>query len=153
MPRAEPNRVLDKFRKLHDRIGGSDRPVFFLKFTNAIQDYFKDSSYVTETTTISPQPVIKDQPGEDIAAAFGGGIFSDQRIFIVLADSFQARLPLDTLSQRCEDFILERTGQDRGGILYGSTIYTIERFFAKPILGTVAARYFILARAQKDSSS
>lgn len=160
MPRATPLRVLRKFRRLHIRLGGSDRPVSFLKFTNAVEDEYTDSASTTEETLLNAPAVIKDQSslysgkiGDEMALAFPGGISSDERIFIFLADSFQPRNPTATLSQRCEDFLYARKGQDRGGIKYGNTVYTIERIFTRPILGTVAARYFVLARAQKGVSS
>lgn len=160
MPRATARRVLRKFDRLHDRLGGSDRAVTFLKFTNAVGDEYTDSAVTIEETTLTHPAVIKDQSslysgkiGEEMALSFPGGISSDERIFIFVADSFQERNPTSTLSQRCEDFLYARKGQDRGGIKYGNTIYTIERIFTRPILGTVAARYFVLARAQKTVGS
>jgi len=161
MPSATSSRVLRKFRKLHKKIRGADRVCKFVKFTNAVEDYWSADPSVTELTTIDPQPVVKDQDkarftsfgNEVVQESFFGGITEDQRIFIVLADSFVPRNPVETLSQRCEDFILERTGQEKGGILYGNTIYTIERFFGNPILGSVVARYFILATAHKKKGS
>ena len=157
---ATPERVLGKFRKLHKKLGGYDRVVSLLKFTNAIEDQYIQSTTIVETTTVDPPPVIKDKftallknLGDPISAAFAGGMSDDQRIFIFLADSFVTRLPIETLSERCEDFLFSRKGQDKGGILYGKTIYTIERITASPIIGKVAARYFVLARAQKQVGS
>lgn len=157
MPTATSSRVLRKFRKLHKKIRGSDRVCSFVRFINAVEDYWTADPTFTEITAIDPQPVIKDQDkarfvsfGNEIQQeSFFGGISEDQRIFIVLADSFVPRAPVETLSQRCEDFILARKGQTKGGILYGETIYVIERFFANPILGSVAARYYILGTAHK----
>lgn len=161
MPRATSGRVLRKYKKLHRKYGGSDRVCKFVKFTNAVEDNWTADSTVTETTEIDPQPVVKDQDkarftsfgSEPTGETFFGGITEDQRIFIILAHSFVPRDPVATLSQRCEDFLLERTGPTRGGILYGDTIYTIERFFGSPILGNVVARYFILAVSHKGISS
>lgn len=153
MPIASPERVLSKFRRLHERIGGSDRVVSFIKYNNAVEDYYTAPSDLPEITTVTPQPVVKDQPGEDLQNAFPGGIFADQRLFTFLADSFVDRLPLSTLSKRCEDFLIARSGQTQGGILYGDTVYAIERFFARPIIGTVAARYIVLASSQKTENS
>ena len=104
-------------------------------------------------------PIIKDQAslysgkvGDQMAQTFPGGISSDQRIFIVTDESFMTPFPNNTMSERCENFLFARTGQDKGGILYGDTVYTIERIFSRPILGTIAARYFILAVAQKRAT-
>jgi hypothetical protein len=140
---------LGKYRKLFKKLGGSDRPVSFLRYTNTVIDKFKPPGVTTETFTIDPPPIIQDQPGEDISAYFGGGIEQDQRIFKILADSFVDRLPTNTLSDRCEEFLSSITGQQKGGIQYGSAVYIIERGFVKPILGRVQAQYIILARAYK----
>lgn len=162
MPTATPLRVLKKFRKLHKKIHGSDRVCSFVKYTNATEDYFTQPTTSMEVTTIDPQPVVKDQDrprfksfesGAIISESLFGGISGDQKIFIVLADSFVPRLPIDTLSQRCEDFLLERTGLEKGGMLYGNTVYTIEKMFADPIIGSVAARYYLLTRATKTVGS
>lgn len=153
MPVAKGPRILSKFRRAHKRLRGADKPVSFVKFVNTVLDPFKSPVTSSESITIDPQPVVTDQPGEDIVNAFAGGIMPDQRIFTVVADSFIDRDPIDTLGQRCDDFILSISGQNRGGIQYGNDVYTIERFFARPILGGIPARYVILARAQKKNES
>lgn len=161
MPTATPDRVLGKFRKLHTKLRGADRICKFVKFTNAVEDYFTAPTTAVETTAIIPPPVIKDQDrprfitfgAENISETLFGGITEDQRIFIVLADSFQPRQPVATLSQRCEDFLFERTGANKGGILYGETFYVIEKMIGSPILGGVVARYYLLCRASKTVGS
>jgi hypothetical protein len=159
---ATSGRVLKKFRRLHKKLHGSDRVCSFVKFTNAVEDYYTASTTSIETTPIDPQPVVKDQDrprfmsfehGAVISESLFGGISADQRIFIVLADSFVPRLPIATLSERCEDFILARTGQDKGGILYGKTVYTIEKMMGNPTIGSVTARYYLLCRAVKKVGS
>lgn len=148
---ANPNRVLAKFAKLHRKLKGYDRALQFVKFTNAVTDIFTAEGAATiEEYYIPTIPaIVKDQPDKDLQQSFGGAIGHDQKLFIFVADSLVSRTPLATLSFRAENFLLERTGQSRGGIVYGNTTYTIERIVGKPILGTIAARYIILASAQK----
>jgi hypothetical protein len=154
MPRANPNRVLNKIGKLHNRYQGSDRPVKFLKFDNTHTDFYKPGiQSEPEITELDPRKpaIIMDQPDEEIAASFDGALRQDQKIFKFVADSFQQREELSTLSDRCEDFLTERMGQEKGGILYDDVIYTIDRFFVPSILiiGEVAAQYVVVATAWK----
>lgn len=154
MPTATPDRVLDKFRRLHTRFSGSDRTVSFVKYTITAGDFWGEENTVTTLeTTIDPPAIVRDQPGEDLLDAFNSGIAQDERLFIVVADSFVARTPTATLAQRAEDFILQRADGKKGGIKYGNTIYAIRRFFARPIIGSVPARFVILGVAQKKSET
>lgn len=152
MPIAKPDRVLRKFAKLHNKLRGFDRDVQFVKFTNAVTDYSVEPTTLAEYYTPTIPVIIKDQPDKDLQQSFPGGIGHDQKIFIFVADALVTRLPTATLSFRAENFLIERTGQSKGGIVYGNTTYTIEKFVAKPILGTIVARYAILASAQKENN-
>lgn len=147
---ANPNRVLNKFAKLHRKLKGYDRDLQFVKFTNAVTDLFSAPAELSEFYTPTIPVIVKDQPDKDMQQSFPGGIANDQKLFIFVADSLVARVPLATLSFRAENFLLERTGQSKGGIVYGNTTYAIERIVAKPILGSIAARYILLASAQKQ---
>jgi hypothetical protein len=154
MPQADPDRVLDKVGKLHNRYQGSDRTILFLKFDNTYTDPFKAplQSEPEETEIDEEKPaIVMDQPDEQIAGAFDGALRQDQKIFKFVADSFRDREPLATLSDRCETFLTERTGQESGGILYGDVIYTIDRFFVPAMftIGEVAAQYVVVATAWK----
>lgn len=156
MPAATPDRVLDKFTRLHTRLAGVDAIVKFILYDNTdITDPYAEPSEITldpTETDVDPQPVIKDQPDEDLAPAFGGGIGADERLFQFVTDSFVNRVPLDTLKSRAEAFLYARTGDARkGGILYGDELYIIKRFFARPILGSIPARYVVLAVRNKSS--
>lgn len=150
MPAATPDRVLNKFRKLHTKLRGSDKIVSFLKFTNTYKDPFtSQTSVVEEETLVDPQPIIKDQVDENLAASFGGAISKDQKIFIFVVDSFISRTPIDTLANRAMTFLLERSGQNIGAIKYGDDLYVITELFARPIMGSIPARFFVLGTAQK----
>lgn len=156
MPTATPDRVLDKFNRLHVKLGGSDAVVKFVLYDNTSQTdpYAEPSELIIDATetAVSPQPQIKDQPDEDLAFAFSSGIGADERLFIFVTDSFVTRTPTDTLKARAETFLYERSGDpQKGGILYGTDLYAIKRFFARPIIGTIPARYIILAAKVKDS--
>lgn len=150
MPETNPDRILDKFRRLHQRLKGSGATVSILKYTNTVvDDHALPSASSTAQLTPDPQPIIEDQPGEDLLKAFGGSISPDERIFRFVSDTLVTRNPTSTLEQRAWDFLAERTGQTKGAIQYGSTLYTIMQVVVGPIIGGVPAWLTVRARAQK----
>lgn len=162
MPGVNANRILKKFEKLHRKYKGNDRPVSFVKYGNAQLGLYKQPVRLADTITpIVPPPIIKDQPDEDIAASFGGGIESDQKIFKVIPTSFVAKVPdgmttaegIASLSDRAEQFLLGITGQTKGCIRYGTTDYSIEKIVVRLSIGQVQTQYLILARAIKKASA
>jgi hypothetical protein len=154
MPTARPARVLGGFQKVHTKLGGSSKPVRFVRFgISQASDWAEISHDGDEITELRYPAIVKDKPDESLQAYFEGGIGADQKIFIILAHSVADKLPYNTLTQRCEDFFNERTGNDRGGIYYGDDLYIIEQPpFAKTTLGTVVPQWIILATAVKKKT-
>lgn len=150
MPGINPNRILKKFEKLHRKYKGNDREVFFVKYVNTSKGFYKNPDRDDDIITpIVPPPIIQDKPDEDIAASFGGGIEPDQKLFTVVPTSFVVKLPLDTLSDRAEQFLFERTGQQKGCIRYGNLDYILERILVGLTIGQVQTQYILLCRAIK----
>lgn len=154
MPTARPGRVLGGFQKVHTKLGGSAKPVSFVRFGITQESDWAEAEHIADEPTELRYPaIVKDKPDEDLLVYFEGGIGADQKIFIILAHSVVDKLPYDTLAQRCEDFFNERTGADKGGIYYGDDLYTIEQPpFAKTTLGTVVPQWILLGTAVKKKA-
>lgn len=154
MPTARPGKVLGGFQKVHVKLGGSAKPVRFVKFGITQESDWSELEHVgDEITDLTYPAIVKDAPDEALSTFFEGGIGADQKIFIILAQSVVPKLPYATLAQRCEDFFNERTGSDKGGIYYGDDLYTIEQPpLAKTTLGTVIPQYIIIGTAVKKKA-
>ena len=150
MPTARPSRVAAGFQKIHAKLGGYDKTVTFVKFNNTQESDWSAPVRNDVITELTYPAIVKDKPDESLQVFFEGGIGADEKIFIILAHSVVDKLPYNTLSQRCEDFLNERTGQANGGIYYGDDLYTIEQSpFAKVTLGTITPQYIVVGTAVK----
>lgn len=152
MPGVKAKPTLRKIAKLHKKFGGSDREVKFVKFTRTGTE-FKSTITHSEYTSLKYPAIIKSIADPELAAAIGGALDKDQRIFIFAAHSFVDRDPDTTLADRAEKFLRQISEIESGGILYGSDLYSIITFFIKlgPI-ATVPLQYAVLATSVKKSN-
>jgi hypothetical protein len=142
-------KVLDKFRKLHTQLKGSDRTVSIANVTRSpAKDAFTRPSKATYTfVEITPLPIVIDTPDEVMLQTIGGSLGRDEKIFTFLADSLVDRDPIDTLGQRVEAYLRERTGQGRGVIQHGETLYSIELFRPTNAIIGVVPQWIVVGKA------
>lgn len=153
MPLLTPERVLDKVHRLHSRLNGSEGAVSFVLDEITSTDFFGDSDSVSPTTTsVSPVPIVRDVADDELREAFGSEIGPDSRFFTFVSDSLVSRNPTSTLSQRAQDFLLERANARSGRIVYNNRHYVIKGFVAKLIVAGIPVWFVVHAVAQRRSS-
>jgi hypothetical protein len=148
MADLDPETILDKFDDLHERIGEFGSLVRLVKHTITSGDETTNIVSTPSFTTLTFPARVFDQPDESLLPSFPGGLQADEKIFVLVSDSFVARLPLDTLERRARQFLADRTGRDRGGVEYAGIVYQIHRFFVKKYLGTIPIEFVVHAKAQ-----
>lgn len=142
-------KVLDKFRKLHVQLRGSDRTVSIANVTRApAKDAFQRQSTPEYTfSEITPLPIVTDTPDEVMLQTIGGSLGRDQKIFLFLSDSLVDREPIETLGERVESYLKIRTGQGRGVIRHGETLYAIELFRPTNAIIGVVPQWIVVGQA------
>jgi hypothetical protein len=146
-----PSQILNKFKKLHTKLKGSDRPVSIANVTRVpAKDLFKAQATATyDFVEITPLPIVTDTPDEEMLQTIGGSLGPDQKIFTFLADSLVDREPVDTLGQRVEDKLKQLTGAGRGVIQHGDTIYAIKLYLPTPAIFGVVPQWLVVAQVYR----
>jgi hypothetical protein len=160
MANRSPERVLAKFRRLHTRYRGSDRPVSIAKVSRLpAKDRFQKPSSapgLVEFVEIEPLPIVKDTADKDLQQTIGSAIGRDEKVFVFLADSLVERDPVSTLGARVEAYLKALSGQGRGVIRHGEPEddgihdeYSIKAYYAGKTLIGVTPQWLVLASAIK----
>lgn len=149
--------ILDKFRELHERLGGADRPVSIAKVTRAVvldplsgfnpDNVDSKPSYFYTEITPAPIVTLPNTPDLDMWQYSGGAAGADEKMFVFLADSLVDRDPIETLGERAEAFLRTISGVARGAIKYGDRLYTVKAFYPTNALINVVPQWTVVAKA------
>jgi hypothetical protein len=151
---ATPERIKVKVDKLHTRLRGfGTESITLVKYDNTVVDDFAAPTATSiTTTTLSPLPIVEDQPGDDIKKYFSGALQKDERLFRLPPWSFVSFTPTATLEDRALEFLLARKGQDKGGLVYGGVVYTILEIHMPIYAGGIPLWMIVIGKAQRKVS-
>lgn len=145
-----PSQILNKFRKLHTKLKGSDRSVSIANVTRVAKDPFKRQTAATyDFVEISPLPIVTDTPDLQMLQTIGGSLGKDQKIFLFLADSLVDREPIETLGERIETLLSSMTGVGRGAIKHGETLYSISLYRPMNAIIGVVPQWIVVGETVK----
>lgn len=151
MSSYSPEQLLNKFGELHRRLAGADRSVSIAKVSRfpGPDPFEKPQAPAIEETPVTPPPIVKDTVDRELLATIGRSLGPDEKIFVFLADSLVERKPIATLGERVEALLASVSGQGRGGVRYGSVLYSISAFYATDPLVGVVPQWVVVAKAIK----
>lgn len=140
--------IMDKIGAAHDKVQGTAETVVLVRYFTVRESDFVQPQITPEETPLTHPPIVHNTIPEHLMPSFDTQLAADEKLFVLVTDSFVPRQPIATMSRRAAAFLRERAGTERGAIRYGDTDYSFDEITPVAEALGIIPQFAVRARAQ-----